>query len=62
MKFYNDFIFWVFIIWGFCRIVKFEEFDFRIIMIDFGDKNDNDEIDLFFFEIFGDSMEEEIVF
>lgn len=31
-------------------------------MIDFGDKNDNDEIDLFFFEIFGDSMEEEIVF
>lgn len=42
--------------------MKFEEFDLGIIIIDFGNKNDIIEVDLLFLEIFGDSIEEEVVF
>lgn len=42
--------------------MKFEEFDLKIIIIDFGDKNDLDEVDCLFFEILGDGEEDEVVF
>lgn len=56
------FMLWVFIVWGFRWIVNFEEFSFRVIVIDFDSNVNVDEIDVFIDEILGDSIEDEVVF